>query len=75
VAGLTLAQLEANLAAANAAYLVALNSQSYSVAGRSKANQEIEKMRIQVEYWERRVALAGGETVRGPIKIKGITPC
>ena len=75
MAGLTLVQLEANLAAANAAYLVALNSQSYSVPGRSKSNHEIEKMRQQVEYWERRVAQAGGESIRGPIKIKGITPC
>jgi hypothetical protein len=72
---ITLVQAEANLVAANAAYLVALNSQAYSIAGRSKSNHDIEKMRLQVVYWEERVASLSSVSVRRPTRIKGITPC
>jgi hypothetical protein len=75
MAGITLAQAETNLAAANAAYLKALDVQSYTTSGRTKTNQDIEKLRQQIVFWEGKVALLSSTYSHRPISIKGITPC
>lgn len=71
MAGITLAQAQANLDAANAALLNAMSVKSYSIAGRSKTNHDIEALQRQVEYWEAKVL----SLTRGGIAVRGVTPC
>ena len=37
--------------AAKDAYLKAMNSEKYEIAGRSKQNQKIESLKKEMEYW------------------------
>ena len=71
MAGITLAQAQANLDAANTALLAAMSVKSYTIAGRSKTNQDINALQAQVEFWSAKVT----ELTRGGIPIRGITPC
>ena len=75
MAGLTLAQAQANLTAANAALLKAMDVAAYTISGgsgsRSKTNQNIDALQRQVEYWDGQVK----KLSRGGMRIVGATPC
>ena len=67
MAGLTLAQAQTNLDAANAAYAKSLEAEQYSEGTRS-LTRDPEKILAAVKYWETRVkrltAGSGGPRVR-----------
>jgi uncharacterized membrane-anchored protein len=69
MAGLTQAQAQANLDAANAAYLKAVYARSYAVGNKSKVNQEIKVLRGEIAYWS---AIVESKT-RGGIQVRGMT--
>ena len=56
MAGMTLAQAEAGLAAAQTALLAAMQKKSYSVADRSKESQSVRELQDNVDWWEKKVA-------------------
>jgi hypothetical protein len=66
---LTTVQMQANLDAANAAYLVAVNSAQYTIGNRSKSNQDLNKLQKAIQFWSGEIAKAN----RGGIRIRGIT--
>jgi hypothetical protein len=66
---LTTAEMETNLANANTAYAVALNSQQYTVGNRSKTNQKVKELREEITFWSGQIAKAN----RGGISVRGIT--
>ncbi len=55
MAGMTQAKAQAAYDAAEAAYLRAVNYQSYSIAGRSISRQRIEDLRNDMEYWDNKL--------------------
>lgn len=66
---LTTLEMETNLAAANAAYAVALNSQQYTVGNRSKTNQRVKELRDEITFWNGEIA----KKARGGIQVRGVT--
>jgi hypothetical protein len=69
MAGLTQAQAQANLDAANAAYLKAVNARSYGVINKTKVNQELKALREDIMHWS---AVVESKT-RGGIQVRGMT--
>ncbi len=69
MAGVTEAIAQANLDAANAAYLKAVDALSYTIGNRSKANQRIKDLREEVMHWSAVVTSKS----RGGILVRGIT--
>lgn len=55
MAGITLAQAEAQLTAWLAASTAVANNQSYSIAGRSLTRANATEIREQIEFWEAKV--------------------
>lgn len=74
MAGLTLAQAQANLEAANTAYMAALEAESFSIsdgnASRSVSRPDLDRLQKAIDYWEKRV----GRLSRGGIPVRGATP-
>ena len=72
MAGITLAEAEAHLAEAQAAYSRALGKKAYTVGSRQMTAQDIDKLLDQVKFWEGKVAelSSGGRGMR----IRGGTP-
>lgn len=69
MAGITLAQAEARLAAWLAADEAVATGQSYSIGGRSMTRANAAEIRKNIDYWEQRVnrlarAGTGGARVR-----------
>jgi hypothetical protein len=68
MAGLTLAQAQANLTAANDAYQKALQGQGYSMSSgttaRSFQRQSVDALLRQVQYWEGKVNILSGRRSR-----------
>lgn len=63
MAGMTLADAQANYDAALAAYQAAVSVQSYSIKDRSKTNHNITALREEMVFWSNQIAaLAGGRT-------------
>jgi hypothetical protein len=69
MAGTDITTAQANLDAANDAYLVALKSKSYTIGSRSKTNQEIRELRDDITHWSGVVQ----RLTRGGIPVRGIT--
>ena len=66
MAGITLAQAEAQLAAYLAAETAVLSGQSYEIAGRSLRRADLEQIRLGIATWDARVkALSASATGRG----------
>lgn len=62
----TLTEAEEFRAAAKTAYLAAMNVASYSIKDRSKTNQDIDRLKDQLDFWTREVArLTASATGRG----------
>jgi len=55
MAGITLAQAEAQLASYLAAETAVLSGQSYSIAGRELKRADLKSIRDGIEYWNGRV--------------------
>jgi hypothetical protein len=71
MAGITLAQAEAQLALWLAADAAVATGQSYSIAGRSLSRANAAKIRANITFWDEKVK----RLTRGGRAIKGITPC
>ncbi len=69
MAGTDITTAQANLDAANAAYLVAVNSLSYTIGNRAKTNQKIKDLREEITHWSSVVQ----NLTRGGIPVRGIT--
>ena len=69
MAGITLAQAEAQLAAWLEASIAVSKGQSYSVAGRSVTRADLSAISAQIDKWERRVQqLQGGSSGGGRVR-------
>ena len=71
MAGITLVQAEAQLAAWLAASTAVAGGQAYSIGGRSLTRANATYILEQVEFWDAKVQ----SLTRGGRAIKGITPC
>jgi hypothetical protein len=71
MAGITLAQAEAQLAAWLAASTAVASGQAYSIAGRSLTRANAAEIRNQIDFWDSKVKTLS----RGGMALKGITPC
>jgi hypothetical protein len=66
MAGITLAQAQAQLDAWLAANLAVSGNQSYSIAGRSLSRVDASEIRGQIDYWQNKVnALTRSTAGRG----------
>lgn len=68
MAGLTLADAQANLDVANAELKKAMKSSSYSVPGRSMSRASLGELQASVTFWNgevKRLSRGGGIPVRG----------
>ena len=70
MAGITLAQAEAQLANYLAAETAVLSGQAYSIAGRSLTRADLSAIREGVKYWNAKVK----KLTAGGLKIKFGTP-
>lgn len=70
MAGITLAQAEAQLATWLAASTAVAAGQAYSVAGRSLTRADAAVIRDNIKYWNSEVK----KLDRGGISVRGITP-
>ena len=69
----TLAEATAFYEAAKSAYLNALTNKSYSVSGRNKENQDIDRLRKDMERWKLEIdAINIGRKSSGPIVKTGV---
>ena len=70
MAGITLAQAEAQLAIWLDADTAVANSQAYSVGGRSLTRANAQEIRDNITFWDEKVK----RLTRGRIQIRGGTP-
>lgn len=71
MAGITLAQANAQLTAWIAASTAVATGQSYTIAGRSLTRANAAEIRESISFWDEKVK----SLTRGGRAIKGITPC
>jgi hypothetical protein len=71
MAGITLAQAEAQLAVWIAASTAVALGQSYTIAGQSLTRANAAVIRENIKFWDSQVK----ELTRGGLAIKGVTPC
>ena len=71
MAGITLAQAEAQLATWLAASTAVANGQSFMISGKTVTNANAAEIRNSVEFWDAKVQ----RLTRGGRQIKGVTPC
>ena len=71
MAGITLAQAEAQLTAWLAASTAVAGGQAYSIAGRSLTRANAAEIRESIKFWNEQVKTL----TRGGRAIKGVTPC
>jgi hypothetical protein len=71
MAGITLAQAEAQLAAWIDASTAVATGQSYSIGGRSLTRANAAEIRESISFWDEKVQ----SLTRGGRAIRGITPC
>jgi Flp pilus assembly protein TadG len=71
MAGITLAQAEAQLTAWLAADSAVAGGQAYSIAGRSLTRANAKEITAKIEFWDQKVKTLS----RGGRAIKGVTPC
>jgi hypothetical protein len=71
MAGITLTQAEAQLAAWLEASTAVASGQSYTIGGRSLTRANAAYILQQIEFWDAKVQ----QLNRGGLAIKGITPC
>lgn len=72
MAGITLAQAEAQLAAWLAASTAVASGQSYTIGTRQLTRADASEIRENVEYWDAKVkALDSG---RSGVRMRGLTP-
>ncbi|MFH2074948.1 MAG: DUF6148 family protein [Pseudomonadota bacterium] len=71
MAGITLAQAQAQLTAWLAASTAVASGQAYSIAGRSLTRANAAEIRNQIEFWDGKVKTL----TRGGRAVKGVTPC
>jgi hypothetical protein len=71
MAGITLAQAEAKLAAYMAAEDAVLTGQSYSISGRQLTRADLSEIRKGIAAWEQRVIRL---TSQGGIRVRGAVP-
>lgn len=71
MAGITLAQAQAQLTAWLAASTAVATGQAYSIAGRSLTRANAAEIRNQIDYWDSKVKTLS----RGGRAIRGVTPC
>jgi hypothetical protein len=71
MAGITLAQAQAQLTAWLAASTAVATGQAYSIAGRSLTRANAAEIRAQIDYWDSKVKTL----TRGGRAIRGVTPC
>ena len=72
MAGITLAQAEAQLAAYLAAEAAVLAGQSYSIAGRSLTRANLDAIQQGIKIWDDRVQKLATSTTRGPRLYNGV---
>lgn len=70
MAGITLAQAEAQLATWIAADTAVASGQAYSIAGRSLNRANAREIRENIEFWDRQCK----RLTRGGIRMRGATP-
>lgn len=70
MAGITLAQAEAQLAAWIAASTATAGAQSYSIAGRTLTRADAREIRENIKMWQEIVISLD----RGGVSIRGVTP-
>ena len=70
MAGITLAQAEAQLALWLAADAAVASGQSYTIGGRSLTRANAREIRENIDFWDARVQ----KLTRGGMSIKGATP-
>ena len=71
MAGITLVQAEAQLAAWIAASTAVATGQSYSIGGRSLTRANAAEIRESITFWDEKVQTL----TRGGRAVRGITPC
>lgn len=71
MAGITLAQAEAQLTAWLAASTAVAGGQAYSIAGRSLTRANAAEIRASIEFWDAKVQTLS----RSGRQVKGVTPC
>jgi len=70
MAGITLAEAEAQLAAWLAASTAVADGQSYTIADRSLTRADARAIQSQIQFWDKKVK----DLTRGGIKVRGVTP-
>jgi len=70
MAGITLAQAEAQLAIWLAADTAVATGQSYSVSGRALTRADAREIRENIKFWDGQVKRLS----RGGIRMRGVTP-
>ncbi len=66
---LTATEIQVNIDLANAAYAKAVKAAQYTIGNRSKTNQDIKKLREEIQFWTGELA----KVQRGGIQVRGIT--
>jgi hypothetical protein len=66
MAGITLAEAEAQLAAWLAASTAVASNQSYTIGGRTLTRANADSIQRQVEYWDSKVKALSTAATRGP---------
>jgi len=75
MAGITLAQAEAQLTSWLAASTAVASGQSYTIGGRSLTRADARAIQQQIEFWDKKCEqLSGSSNVTRTIKVYGGTP-
>lgn len=74
MAGITLAQAEAQLATWLAADTAVASGQAYSIAGRALTRANAREIRENIEYWDRKAQSLGRAASGGGIAVRFATP-
>lgn len=75
MAGITLAQAEAQLASWIAASTAVASGQAYTINGRSMTRADARAIQSQIEFWDAKCQqLSGTSNVIRKIKVYGATP-
>ena len=75
MAGITLAQAEAQLAIWLAADTAVASGQSYTIGGRSLNRANAAEIRTNIDYWDSKVQkLTASASSSGGIRVRGVTP-
>ncbi len=70
MAGITLAQAEAQLSSYLTAETAVLNNQSYTIEGRSMTRADLGEIRQGIKFWDTEVKRLS----RGGLRVRGVTP-